>query len=61
LEGYYSWSKLFNTFVIPLARYPKNTLGSITYFLKLGRALHTLQKPKSKVIPCLGHLINTMG
>jgi hypothetical protein len=36
LEGYCSCPKLFNTLAIPLAMYPKNTLGSITYLLKLG-------------------------
>jgi hypothetical protein len=40
LEGYCSWPKLFNTFIIPLLDYPKNTLGSITYLLKLGRVFH---------------------
>jgi hypothetical protein len=40
LEGYCSWPKLFNTFVIPFAGHPKNTLGSITYLLKLGEIFH---------------------
>jgi hypothetical protein len=39
LEEYCSWPKLFNTPAIPLLGYPKNTLGSITYLLKLGRVL----------------------
>jgi len=44
MEGYYSWPKLFNTFAIPFARYPRNTLGSITYFLKLEGVLHNPTK-----------------
>jgi len=40
LEGYCSWPKLFNTFAIPLAGYLINTLGFITYILKLGGVLH---------------------
>ncbi len=35
----------------------KNTLGSITYLLKLGGVLHSL----TKTIPYLGHSINTMA
>jgi hypothetical protein len=34
LEKYYSCPKLFNTFVIPLVGYAKNTLGSITYLFE---------------------------
>jgi hypothetical protein len=44
LEGYCSCPKLFNTLAIPLARYPKNTLGSTTYLLKVGRVLHNITK-----------------
>jgi hypothetical protein len=51
-EGYYSWPKLINTSVIPFAGYPINTLGSITYILKLGRVFITLLKFKNKVILC---------
>jgi len=40
LKGYCSCPKLFNTPAIPLVRYPINTLGTITYILKLGRVLH---------------------
>jgi hypothetical protein len=50
LEGYSSWPKLFNTYVIPFARYPKNTLGSIPYLLKLGGVfLKLLCEPLKKV------------
>jgi hypothetical protein len=58
LEGYCSWPKLLNTFAIPLVEYPRNILGSITYFLKLTKVI---PKPKSKIIPYLRHSINTMG
>jgi hypothetical protein len=34
----------FNEHAIPLRRYPRNTLGSITYFLKLEGVLHSLTK-----------------
>jgi len=43
-KGIVHGKKLFNTSIIPLARYPKNTLGSITYILKLGKALHSPTK-----------------
>jgi hypothetical protein len=36
----------------PLARYPRNTLGSKTYLLKLGRLLHSHAR---KPIPSLGY------
>jgi hypothetical protein len=49
LEGYCSCSKLHNTHVIPLTNYPINTLGSITYFFKLGRVMH-IPKPRRKTI-----------
>jgi len=58
LKGYCSWPKLLNTPTIPLTWYPINTLGSITYLLKLGRVFHTLPKPTNKTIPHLGHVIN---
>jgi len=44
LEGYYSCPKRLNEHAIPLARYPRNTLGSITYILKLGGILHNPTK-----------------
>jgi hypothetical protein len=44
LERYYSCPKLFNTLAILLIWYPKNTLGSMTYLLKLGGVLHSLTK-----------------
>jgi hypothetical protein len=45
-----------------LSSYPINTLGSITYILKLvGVYEIPLPKPKSKAIPCLRHSVNTMG
>jgi hypothetical protein len=36
--------KGFNERAIPLSRYPKNTLNSITYLLKCGKVLHSLTK-----------------
>jgi len=44
LEGYCSWPKLLNTPTIPLSGYPRNTLGSITYLLKLGKLFHSPTK-----------------
>jgi len=44
LEGYCSWPKLFNTPAIPLSGYPKNTLDSITFLLKLGGIFHSPTK-----------------
>ncbi len=44
LEEYCSCTKLFNTLIIPLVGYPKNTLGCITYLLKLGGVLHSPTK-----------------
>jgi hypothetical protein len=38
----------------PLVGYPKNTLGSKTYFLKLVRVLHSYTR---KLIPPLGYLV----
>jgi len=48
LEVYCSCPKLLNTHVIPLVGYFKNTLGSITYLLKLGGVLHNLNKTQKK-------------
>jgi hypothetical protein len=44
LEGYCSCPKRLNEHAIPLARYPRNALGFITYILKLGRVLHSPTK-----------------
>jgi len=44
LEGYYSSPKQFNTPAIPLVGYPTNTVGSITYLLKLGKLMHSPTK-----------------
>jgi hypothetical protein len=44
LEGYYSCPNLLNTLAIPFVGYPRNTLGSITYLLKLVGALHNHTK-----------------
>jgi len=44
LDGYCSWPKLQNTFTIPFLGYPMNTLGSITYLLKLGGVFHSPTK-----------------
>jgi hypothetical protein len=41
LEGYYSCSKLHNTFAIPLICYPTNTLGPKHFFFKLGGVMHS--------------------
>jgi hypothetical protein len=49
LGGYYSWPKLLNTPTIPLLGYPKNTLGSITYLLKLGREFHNPTKTYKQI------------
>jgi hypothetical protein len=43
-KGYWSCPKLFNTPTIPLVGYPINTLGSITYLLKLEKVLHNPTK-----------------
>jgi hypothetical protein len=40
LDGYCSLPKLLNTLIIPFSGYPKNTLGSITYLLKLRGVFH---------------------
>jgi len=63
LEGYCSSPKLFNTHGIPLVGYPINTLGSITYFLKLEGVLRSFTKTykESNTVPYLGYLVNTMG
>jgi len=61
LEGYCSCTKLFNTPIIPLVGYPKNTSDCITYLLKLGGVLHSLTKTYKKAIPCLGYSKNTVG
>jgi len=55
LEGYCSCPKLLNTPTIPQTRYLENTLGSMTYLLKLGGVLH------SPTLPSLGYTIKTMG
>jgi hypothetical protein len=44
LEGYYSCTKGFTKHALPLLRYFKNTLGSITYLLTPGRVLCNLIK-----------------
>jgi hypothetical protein len=44
LEGYCSCSKLNNMLAIPLISYSKNTLGSIRYFFKLGKVIHSHTK-----------------
>jgi len=42
LEGYCSCSNI--PLAIPFINYPRNTLGSITYFFKLKRVMHSLAK-----------------
>jgi hypothetical protein len=44
LEGHCSCPKLLYTLAIPHVGYPTNTLGSITYILKLGGILHNFTK-----------------
>jgi hypothetical protein len=61
LEEYCSWPKLLNTLRIPFSGYPRNTLGSITYFLKVEGYFIALSKPISKAIPYLGYSINIVG
>jgi hypothetical protein len=66
LEGYCSWPKLLNTLTIPLLGYPINTLGSITYFLKLGRIFHSPTKTYKQSNSLLGvfnkhHRLNYFG
>jgi hypothetical protein len=43
-KRYYSCPKLLNTLTVPLIGYPINTLGSITYLLKLRGVLHNPTK-----------------
>jgi hypothetical protein len=38
-------AKIFNECAIPCSRYPWNSLGSISYLLKLGKILHSPNKP----------------
>jgi hypothetical protein len=61
MKGYCLCPKLLNTHAIPLTGYPRNTLSSITYLLKLGEYCIALPKPKRDVIPSMGYTINTMG
>jgi hypothetical protein len=61
MKGYCLCPKLLNTHAIPLARYLRNTLGSITYLLKHGEYCIALPKPKRDAIPSMGYTINTMG
>jgi hypothetical protein len=66
LEGYCSWPKLFNKLTIPLSSYPRNTLGSITYIMKLGGVFHNRTKTYKKKNTLLGvfskyHGLNYFG
>jgi hypothetical protein len=71
LEGDYSCLKLLNTHAIPIEGYLRNTLGSITYLLKLGGVFHNLirtlnLKPYKKINALLGvfskhHGLNYFG
>jgi hypothetical protein len=54
LEGYCSWPKLFNTPAIPLSCYSKNTLGPITFLLKLGGVFHSPTKTYKQCNTLLG-------
>jgi hypothetical protein len=59
--GYQKGIAHAQNYLIHLSRYPKNTLGSITYFLTCGEYFVALPKPRRNVIPSLGYTINTMG
>jgi hypothetical protein len=66
LERYCSCPKLFDTPTIPIVGYPKNTLGSITYILKLEDVLHGLPKTYKENNTLLGvfnkhHGLNYFG
>jgi hypothetical protein len=61
LKGYCSCPKLFNTPTIPHTRYPRNTLGSITYLLKLGRVLHNFTKTYKGCITFTGLQFKSHG
>jgi hypothetical protein len=66
LEGYCSYPKLLNTFTIPLARYPRNSLGSITYLLKFEGIFHSPTKTYKQRNTLLGvfnkhHGLNYFG
>jgi hypothetical protein len=61
LEGYCSWPKLHNVPRIPFSGYPINTLGSVTYLLKLGRLFHSHTKTYRQNNTLLGVFYNTMG
>jgi hypothetical protein len=52
-----SCPKRLNEHAIPFSRYPKSTLGSITYFLNLAKYYIVIPKPTRKPIPSLGYLI----
>jgi hypothetical protein len=57
LKGYCSCPKRLNEHALPLPRYLKNTLGSITYFLTCERVLHSPTKTYKELIPSLGYSI----
>jgi len=66
IGGVCSWLKLVNTPTIPLSGYPINTLGSITYLLKLGRVFHNPSKTYKQSNTLLGvfnkqHGLNYFG
>jgi len=52
-----SYPKKLNEHAIPLSRYPRNTLGSITYLLTCGGVLHSLTKTYKETNTSLGYLI----
>jgi hypothetical protein len=65
-KGIVHAKKLYNTSAIPLAAYPINTLGSITYLLKLEGVFHSLTKTYKQSNNMLGvfhkhHGINSFG
>jgi hypothetical protein len=66
LGGHCSWPKLFNKLTIPFLGYPRNTLGSITYIMKLGRVFHSPTKTYKQKNTLLGvfskhHGLNYFG
>ncbi len=65
-KGICSWPKLLNKLTIPLSSYPRNTLGSITYIMKLGGVFHNHTKTYKKRNTLLGvfnkyHGLNYFG
>jgi hypothetical protein len=58
LKGNYSCPKKLNEHALPLPRYPKNTLGSITYLLTHIRVFHSPTKTYKETITLIRVLSN---